>query len=170
MSKKVFQDGSVLTTGQEMIDVLEALYNHRGAFDRTCDFCVHEDNTEGFCDGCSISDWELSCSCHINPPCQKCVESKFDVSPYLINYKNHKNGREKWECFKGDKELVDKLAEIESAGLILSAEILTTGEVAMYIDDGIDADENDSIEICQKREFKQTMCKMILAWKRVNSG
>lgn len=158
MAKKEFEDGSVLLTGEDMRIALEASINHRGAYDRDCSFCQHEGD-EDYCDGCTIADWETSCSCHINPPCGKCVGSKFEVSPYLINYTHHKNGKKKIECFKGDKETFKKLSEIESIGLSLSAETLSTGEIAMYIDDGIEKDYE--IEICVKADFKQTMCKMI---------
>ncbi len=161
MAKKTFEDGTVLLTGDDMIAGLEALWNHRGSYDRDCSFCQNENNDD-LCSECTVADFETSCSCHINPPCSKCIGSKFEVSPYLINYENHKNGRKQWECFKGDKDTFEKLKAIEKINRRLSAEILTTGEIAMYIDDGNDEDENEVIEICSKAKFKATMCKMIM--------
>ena len=172
MSKKVFADGSVLLTGQEMIDSLEALYNHRGSFDRDCSFCRYDTYENEHCDGCSISNTDRSCSCHINPPCSKCVDSAFEVSPYLINYQAcKKGGKRQWQCFRGDKETFDKLTEIEKTKFKLTAEILSTGEVTMYIDDDIEASKYDMIEICNKKDFKQTMLKMIMDFKlcRINN-
>lgn len=158
--RQEFENGSVVLTGDDLTRSIEAMLNHRGAYDIDCSFCKHENN-EDFCDGCTISDTNYSCSCHINPPCSKCVGSKFEVSEYLINYTNHKDGKKKWECFKAGEDIFDKATLIETSGLRLSAEILSTGEVAMYIDDGIDAGENDAIEICERKNFKQIMCKMI---------
>ena len=156
--KQQFEDGSVLLTGEDMRIALEATINRRGVYDIDCSFCQHEGDEER-CKGCTIIDWETSCSCHINPPCSKCVGSKFESSPFLINYVHHKSHRDKWECFKGDEATFKKLEEIESAGLRLSAETLSTGEIAMYIDDGIERDYE--IEICAKADFKQAMCKMV---------
>lgn len=161
MSKQIFADGSVLVIGDDMTKALEARWDRRGNHDISCSFCQHENNDDEYCEGCTIADWETSCSCHINPPCNKCVGSKFEVSPYLINYRHHKNGRTQWECFKGDKNLLDKVEEIKRSGLKLSAEVLSTGEVAMYIDDGEDCDINDSCEICQKKDFREVMTEMI---------
>lgn len=156
--KQQFKDGSVLLTGEELRIALEATINRRGAYDIDCSFCRHEDDEE-HCKGCTIADWETSCSCHISPPCSKCVGSKFESTPYLINYVHHKSHRDKWECFKGDEATFEKVEKIENSGLRLSAETLSTGEVAMYIDDGVERDYE--IEICAKADFKQTMCKMV---------
>ena len=166
MAKKTFADGSVLLTGQEMTDCLLAAINCRGNFDRECSFCRYENTDDERCDDCSIADMDRSCSCHINPPCGKCTESRFEESPYLINYKV---GTRKWQCFKGDKETFDKLTEIEKTDFELSAEILSTGKAAMYIGDpiydDIDCAESKMIEICQRKDFKETMCKMIMEFK-----
>ena len=102
-----------------------------------------------------------ACSCHINPPCGKCGGSKFEVSPYLINYINYKDGRKKWKCFKVNKEIFDKVTIIENSGFMLSTETLTTGEVALYIDNDSDIHEYDVIEICKKNEYKTIMCNII---------
>jgi hypothetical protein len=164
MARQEFKDGSVLLTGDDMIVALEASINHRDAYDIDCSFCKHDGDDE-HCGGCTIAATNNSCNCHINPPCSKCVGSKFEASSYLINYIRCSKGRRKWECFKGDKELFDKVTTIENSGLQLSAEILSTGEVAMYIDDGMDCDENDACEICNRKDFKQVMCKMIRNFK-----
>ncbi len=156
--KKKFEDGSVLLTGDELVIAMEAMINHRGAYEVDCSFCQYEGN-EDYCKGCTITDWETSCSCHIDPPCSKCVGSKFELSLYLINYIHHVQKRERWECFKGDQITCEKLNEIESSGLRLSAETLSTGEIAMYVDDGVELDYE--IEICVKADFKQTMCRMV---------
>lgn len=169
MSKQVFSDGSVLLTGKELEIALEAIINRRGSYDIDCSFCVH-DGKDDYCEGCSILDRDRSCSCHINPPCGKCVDSKFEVSPYLINYehitvtKDTKRKIHRWECFKGDKEIFEKLEAIEKSGLKITAETLTTGEIAMYIEDGVEKDYE--IEICFKADFKKTMCKMILSFEQ----
>ena len=160
MSKQVFRDGSVLLTGQDMIEALEASYNHCGAHDTDCSFCKHEDD-EKYCKGCTIADADHCCSCHINPPCSYCVGSKFEVSPYLINYKQHENGRKRWQCFKATKDVFDKLKLIEEADLHLSAEILTTNEAAMYVSSNHDEPDLE-IKVCPRNEFKPVMCKMIL--------
>jgi len=160
MSKQIFADGSVLTTGKDMIATMEAMFNRRDAHDISCSFCVHEGNEE-YCEGCTIADTDHSCSCHICPPCSKCVGSKFEVSPFLINYEQHKEGRKRWQCFKGDESVFAKLEAIEKTGFHLSAEILSTGEAAIYIDDGsIDYE----VEVCKRSEFKQKMRKMIMAF------
>ena len=160
--RKEFKDGSVLLTGNEMIAALEKGYNRRDNYDVSCSFCEHEGNNE-HCEGCTIADTDNSCSCHINPPCSKCVGSKFKVSPYLINYEHiktgGKDGKRRWECFKGDKDIFEKLSAIEHIGLKLTTETLSTGGIAMYIEDGIERDYE--IEICNKKDFKQVMCKMI---------
>ena len=158
MSKQTFEDGSVLLTGKDMELAMEAMCNRRGRADVSCAFCVHED--DDYCDGCTIPDTDHSCSCHINAPCSHCVGSKFEVSPYLINYKHHKNSNWKWECFKATVDIFEKTEAIERADFHLSAEILTTGERAMYIGNGIDPDFE--IEICKRDDFKQRMCKMVM--------
>ena len=164
--RQEFKDGSVLLTGNDMIKAMEKAYNHRDNYDTSCSFCVHEGNDE-HCEGCTILDTDYSCSCHINPPCSKCVGSKFEVSPYLINYEHIKitGGKKRWiwECFKGDKEVFEKLEAIEALpALKLTAETLSTSEIAMYIEDGIERDYD--IEICNKPEFKQAMRKMIMGF------
>ena len=160
MSKQVFRDGSVLLTGKEFTIALEAVVNHRGAYDIDCSFCEHEDEEE-YCEGCTIADTDHCCSCHISPPCSKCVGSKFEVSPYLINYIQHKNGRKRWQCFKASADVFNKLKLIEEADLHLSAEILTTNEAAMYVSSNHDEPDLE-VEVCPRNEFKQVMCKMIL--------
>jgi len=162
MSRQEFENGSVLLTGDELAMAMEATINHRGAYEINCSFCVHEGD-EGYCKDCTIADTDRSCSCHINPPCSKCVGSKFEVSSYLINYQQHENRKKRWQCFKVNEEVFNKAKEIEDAGLQLSAEILSTGEAAMYIDDGAELDYE--IKICHRHEFRQMMCKMIMDFK-----
>ena len=169
--RQEFENGSVLLTGNDMIAAMEKDLNCRDNYDVSCSFCEHEGNDE-HCDGCTILDTDYSCSCHINPPCSKCVGSKFEVTPYLINYehivivKSSSNiSKKRWikECFKGDKDVFEKLEAIESLpALKLTAESLSTGEIAMYIEDGIERDYE--IEICRKPDFKQTMRKMIMGF------
>jgi hypothetical protein len=134
MSKQTFKDGSTLLTGNDMQRALEAMLNRRGAYDIDCSFCVHE-YVEDICDECSIGT-DMSCSCHINPPCSKCERSSFEVTPYLLNFEQHEKGSKKWHCIKGDKETYNKLAEIENLGFHISTEILQTNEIALYIEDG----------------------------------
>lgn len=90
----------------------------------------------------------------------------------MINYEYHNKIQGKikirWECFAGTKEVFDKLKLIEKNGLKLSAETLSTGEIAMYIDDGVEVGDNDSIEICVKGNFKAVMSGMILGWEDPN--
>ena len=157
MSKQIFNDGSVLLTGKDMEIAMEAMINHRGRYDISCEFCIHEGD-DVYCEGCTILDLDSSCSCHICPPCSKCVGSKFEVSPCLINYIHHKNGRKRWECFKGYQQTFEKLTLMEEKGFHLSAETLTTGEIAMYVEDG---EIDYEIEICNQIEFKQTMSGMV---------
>jgi len=57
-----------------------------------------------------------------------------------------------------DESVFTKLELIEKAGFKLSAEILSTGEAAVYIEDG---DLDYEIEICLRRNFKKVVCKMI---------
>ena len=154
MSKKVFD------AGQDLIVAMEASCNRRGAYDIDCSFCEHGED-EKYCEDCTIADTDYCCSCHINPPCSYCVGSKFEVTPYLVNYKHHKNGRKRWQCFKANKETFDKLEAIEDAGFHLSAEILTTGVAAMYISSNLDEPDLE-VAVCPRREFKRVMCEMIL--------
>jgi hypothetical protein len=160
MSRQTFEDGSVLLTGEDMAITIEALINHRGAYEIECSFCKYEGD-EKYCQDCTIADTDCSCSCHINPPCSKCVGSKFEVSSYLINYVHHNNGRKKWECFKANEDVFSKLKAIEDADFHISAEILSTGEVAIYVSSNHDEPDLE-IEICPRNIYKQVMCKMIL--------
>ena len=154
--KKTFEDGSVLMTGQDMINAIESLYNHRGNYDRECSFCAHEGDDE-YCDECTAITMD-GCSCNINAPCEFCVGLKFDVSPFLINYKHYKGGKSRWECFKGGETEYKKLSEIEKSGFNLSCETLTTGEISITIED---SEQDYDIEICNKRDFKSTVLELI---------
>lgn len=168
--RQEFKDGSVLCTGDDMIKALYAMFNRQGGYDTDCSFCIHE-NCEGeeydeHCEPCTIRNTDYSCSCHINPPCSKCVGSRFEVTPYLIDYKHIRTGgKRRWESFKGNEESYNKLIKIMGMGLLLTAETLTTGEIAIYIEgieDGVRLDF--AIEICTKPEFKEAMCKMIMGY------
>ncbi len=161
--KQTFGDGSVLLTGDDFSRAMEAVVNKRGAHDRGCSFCIYEQTED--CDGCALQDRDLSCSCHINPPCAKCVNSKFDVSPYLLNYEHIKQGRRRWECFRGDKKSFEKLTEIENAGLGVTAETLMTGEIAFYIGNGM---EDYTCDICLKVKFRQELPKAIVRFDLEN--
>ena len=165
MSIEKFKDGSVLYTGSDMSKALLASVNKRNNYRMSCDFCIHNGKDEE-CDGCSLSDGEsLNCSCHINPPCSRCVNLKFEPTPYLINFHNyHGQGRRKWECFPTTKEVFEKFKLIEDDGLALSAEILQTGEIAIYLGRYFD-DKDEIIEICEKVLFKQTATKIIQDFK-----
>ena len=160
MAINKFKNGSVLYTGDDIYDHLMRSFNKRNNYDKTCDFCKHEEDSEE-CDGCSLLIEGLSCSCHRNPPCSKCVNSKFEPTPYLINYKNYKNGREMWECFPTTKEIFSKFEMIEKEMFGLHAEILTTGEVAIYLKHVVE-DYDEVIEICKKVKFKSVSQKMIV--------
>ncbi|MBN2591613.1 MAG: hypothetical protein JXA96_17235 [Sedimentisphaerales bacterium] len=162
MSKKEFVDGTILLTGEDAMIAFKSIYTNKGAYKRNCSFCKHEGNDE-YCTGCSVLNSNNCCSCHINAPCDWCINCKFDVSPYLINYENIKGGgKRRWECFKGNKDVFEKLENIEKSGLKLTAETLTTGEIAMYIED---IEKDYEIEICEKADFKTKMCEMILGFK-----
>lgn len=153
--KQVFEDGSVLLTGDDFTRAIDAMLNRRGNYDISCSFCQFEDSE--ICKDCTITN-DTSCSCHISPPCSRCVGSKFEVSPYLLNYKHYVNGKTKWECFKGNKTTFEKLTKIEEKGFNASAEILTTGEISITIEDNF---YDYDIDICQKPNFKQAMINLI---------
>ena len=163
MSIEKFESGSVLYTGNDMMDALRQSLNHRNNYDnKSCSFCKHEENTNNECDSCSVlSDdpYMQGCSCHINPPCAYCVDSHFEPSYFLINYKHYNQKGWKWECFKSTKDVLAKLSKIESKDFELDSETLSTGEISMTISDGEDIYE---IELCQKKDFKSTMEKMIM--------
>ena len=171
MTRQEFKDGSVLCTGDDMIKALEAMWNRQGGYDRDCSFCIHE-NCEGEkydenCEPCTIRNTDYSCSCHINPPCSKCVGSNFEVTPYLIDYKHiaSGSGNRRWESFKGNEETYNKLMRIMGMGLLVTAETLSTGVIAMYIEgieDGVRLDLE--IDLCEKPEFKEAMRKMIMGF------
>ncbi len=155
MAIQKFKNGSVLYTGKDIGDAIYKALNKRNKFDRECSFCIHEG--EDFCDDCSLFTGDLACSCHINPPCSICTDSRFEVSPYLINYKHFKNGKRPWECYRADEKTFKKLGAIEAEGFYANAETLGTGEIAMYITKG----EYDDINICKKIEFKTKMSEFI---------
>lgn len=158
--KKTFNDGSVLLTGEDMRIALEAVLNRRGRYDRTCHFCLHEGD-ENYCLECSALDTDRCCSCHLNAPCSWCISLKFEVSPYLLNYRHYKQHRKKWECIKGDKESFEKLERIEAAGFSLAAETLRMGEISITIED----DQQDyEFEICQKQAFLEGIRKIIMSF------
>ncbi len=159
MSKHTFENGSVLYTGKDMYRALESSFNKRNNYQKTCSFCSHQESER--CNGCSVPN-DYSCSCHINPPCSTCVNSGFEPTDFLINYKNHEDGKTKWECFPSSKEILEKFIKIEKMNYELSAEILTTGEVAIYLQHVIPEESiEDMIEICRKPEFKVVATKMI---------
>jgi predicted dithiol-disulfide oxidoreductase (DUF899 family) len=159
--KKKFSNGSVLYTGDDITKVLLESFNRRNDYNnRDCSFCIHEDSDNEYCDGCSVIYYEGGgCHCHINPPCSFCENNSFEPSPYLINYKHHKNWKWKWECFKSTKEVYDKLTSLEEQSFILSAETLTTGEIAIYLEND---DYGEDIEICNKSDFKKTVNEFII--------
>jgi hypothetical protein len=81
----------------------------------------------------------------------------------LINYKHYRDGGKwKWECFKSDKEIFDLFNRIEYQGIEMSAETLSTGEVAIYLDHPFNEDLQE-IELCNKNQFKEMAIKMIKA-------
>ena len=157
-----FDNGSVLYTGDDLEKAFERMYNIRNNYDKSCDFCIHDEDSEE-CENCSIPN-DLSCSCHINPPCSKCVDSRFEPTDCLINFKNyHQSGdgksKWKWECFPTTEKVYEKFCAIEKSGFEMSAEILQTGEIAIYLGHVLSNDE--IIEICKKVQFKITATKMI---------
>ena len=160
MAIKHFKNGSVLFTGNDMYEAVMRSFSRRNNYTKSCDFCIHEEDSEE-CDGCSLLTEGLCCSCHINSPCSYCVDSKFEPTPYLINYKNYKDGRAQWECFPSTKEIFNKFEALEKEGFILHAEILTTGEVAIYLK-YVFEEYDRVIKICRKVEFKSAAQKMIL--------
>lgn len=164
MSIKTFNNGSVLYTGDDIYKAFEQCWNRRDNYKKSCHFCKHNGSEDGSCDGCSVANDDMCCSCHINPPCAYCVNSNFEVTEYLINFKNYQQGKSRWECFPTTKEVFEKFKVIENSGYILSAEILSTGEIAIYIDKEYLSDLSnirESIDICRKVEFKQHAVKMI---------
>jgi len=166
MSIHKFKGGSVLYTGDDMYDML--LATGRGNYVKKCDFCAHLETDR--CDDCSCIDGELCCSCHIAPPCSFCVGNGFEVIGTLINFKNYSSRLKRgfdWETFPTRKMAVfNKYAELENNGFVLSSEILTTGEVAIYLDKDKEGNNvatgEGYIEICRKVEFKIVAERMIL--------
>jgi hypothetical protein len=156
-----FENGSTLITGDDFFEHLFNIMNNKNNYDTDCSFCnVEYDPNNERCEDCSIPKG-LSCSCHINPPCIKCENSKFEVSPFLINYKRYKaGGKTVWECFKSNKKTFLKLNEIEERGFELNAETLTTGEISICITD-LDEEMDIAIEICEKINFKDCVTKLI---------
>jgi hypothetical protein len=163
-----FDNGSILATGDNIYDFLFA--NKRNGYKRRCDFCRH--NNTDICESCSRQDGERSCSCHINPPCEFCEKDAFEVTDYLINFKNYFPRRKEgfdWETFPSNKEVFDKYAKIENGGYVLSAEILSTGEIAIYLDRDLDEEnEHALLEICKKHDFKSVAEKMIMNFTRLS--
>jgi len=162
MSIKKYENGAVLVTGDDVHDFLLKSLNRRNNYDKACSFCKHEqgpnDPDNENCDGCSILRDDGGCHCHIMPPCSYCVDSAFEQSPFLINYKHYRDGGKwKWECFKSDEETFKKLSELESKRHELSTETLQCGTVAVYLG----FDENEEIELCAKSDFKKTVEKLI---------
>ncbi len=151
-----FPSGSVLYTGQDMRDVLDKA-NKRNDYSTECSYCLHDGKDDDFCSDCSLLSGDMGCSCHIMPPCAKCTDSRFEVTPYLINYKHFKDGKSPWECYRADEKTFKKFELIEAEGFYANAETLTTGDVALYLTKG----EYDEIEICRKVEFKNRMSKLI---------
>ena len=163
MSIQKFKNGTILVTGDDIYDYIMKSHNKRNNYKKECSFCLHNGNIlhEDICGcgDCSLETGDMACSCHINPPCSKCTESLFEVSPYLINYKHFEKGKSPWECYRGDKQTFDKLTRIESQGFYANAETLITNEIAIYISK-VNKEEED-IEICKKIEFKSAMSKFI---------
>lgn len=160
MSITTFENGSVLYTGNDMTEALLKSLNCRNNYDNSCLFCKHE-SSELECDGCSVlsdNSYKQGCSCHINPPCSYCTDNHFEPSGYLINYKHYKSNGWKWECFKSTKNIFDRFTKIESRGFEIDAETLSTGEISMTITAN---EEIYEIELCEKKDFKLTMEKMI---------
>jgi hypothetical protein len=143
------------------MEALSKAMNYRNNYNKDCSFCQHEqgpnDPDNENCDGCSILR-DSCCSCHINPPCSKCVDSAFEPSGNLINYKHYREGGKwKWECFKSDEQTFKKLTALEGKGYELSTEMLQEGVIAVYLG----FDENEDIELCERSEFKKTVNKII---------
>lgn len=162
MSIEKFDNGAVLITGDDLAAHFEKMLNRRDNYDKSCSFFAFKYGESDECDGCSISSIDRGCSCHINPPCSYCVDSHFEPSAYLINYKRYSEGgqgRWRWECFRAEKEVFEKLNSLENEGYYLTAEVLTTGECSLCISW---ADDDADIEICLKKDFKETMCKLIM--------
>lgn len=164
MSIKTFKDGSVLYTGDDIYKHFERCWNKRDNYQTSCNYCKHENSER--CEECSIPSG-ISCSCHLTPPCSKCVNNGFEPTKHLINYENYSaykmkgsKAKPKWECFPTTKEIFEKFTKLEKAGLRLSAEILNTGEIVIYLGKPYD-DKNEKIEICEKLKFKSVAEKMI---------
>jgi len=161
--KTEFENGSVLYTGNDVTEILLKSFNRRNNYDhKDCSFCMHENNDEEFCDDCSVYIFEGGCSCHINPPCSFCENNKFEVSNFLINYKHHKKNKWNWECYKSSEKVFNKLTVLEKDGFVLSAETLTTGEIAIYLEKG--GNDHD-IVICKKPNFKNAVNSLVIYFK-----
>ena len=159
-----FKNGATLITGKDIQRHFEKVFNRRNNYDKNCSFCKYEDDYEiDRCGDCSLESGDMSCSCHINPPCSKCVNSAFEPSQHLINYKHYRvngNGKWRWECFRSDKDTWEVFNKMEADGWELSAETLTNGVIAIYLEKNID--EFEEIELCGKKvEFKNTVIKFI---------
>ena len=159
-------DGTIIYTGDDLYKAIMGGFNKRDNYEKSCDFCVHNGSDDDYCSGCSIQDEDRCCSCHINPPCSYCVDSKFEPTTYIINYKNRKDGKTRWECFPTTKKVFKKFRLMESKAFELSAEILPTTIIAIYLNRAYDKlDDFEEIELCTRREFKKTATKMIVDFK-----
>lgn len=166
--KQIFEDGSILITGDEDIrkSFYKMFYGSKPGFDgyerNKCEYCIHQDCDEKeydeFCDVCSVNKFETVCSCHINPPCEFCVNSRFEVTPFLINYRVYfqDNGkqRKKWETIKGDEKHYNLYKKYLAMGIELSCETLITGEIALYLG-------GEDLKICDKYSFKLNLYSIL---------
>jgi hypothetical protein len=137
MPIRKFENGSVLVTGDDIYDYL--LSGHM--YDRNCDFCryVDEEDSE-HCDGCTGAD-DVSCSCHINPPCSKCENNAFELAENIVDYYEYRNGTKGKKSIKINKDLYNNFKQYEKE-YGLSVEILSTLEKAFYV-----SSTNDDISI-----------------------
>jgi hypothetical protein len=124
-----FKDGSKLVTGDDVYDYLMSGHN----CNHTCEFCKYEDTGDLKCEECT-GQTDMSCSCHINPPCVKCENNAFELSGNIVDFFEFANGYKSKKSIKINKGLFDKFLPYKN-DYQLSVEIISTGEKVFYVSD-----------------------------------
>ena|ERR1035437_1519837 len=154
MSIQKFKDGAILMTGDDMWNFLMG--------DRTlalpsCEICSNKDDE--LCPDCSMNDTDRSCSCHINPPCSKCIDNHYERSPYAVDYLLYGATGKTWHGFIASEQTYGKWKEFKKQGYFLNIEIMQmTGEAVLYL---TKSDEDIVIEICEKKGINNGFEKIL---------
>ena len=74
-----FDDGTKLITGNDFDELMGKVLNLPDGKKFGCAECKYAEEKD-YCDDIDCSHlWDgASCSCHINPPCSKCVNNAFE--------------------------------------------------------------------------------------------